>query len=317
MNNKLYTLLVASLACSMYAGTDTAPQNEQDQVMVLTVDLQNDFCQEPDPIPTRVKERRLFFFSREKTVNIQTGPGALAVPGTDEQYKKAVINFMAKLRERNFRIGHTQDWHTSDNISFASNPRWKAQDKKAFDQVTTPNGQDQTLWPNHCVQGTHGAEFIRGVYQKGDLVQQKGQDPKIDSYSGFDDNAGNDTGLDAKLRAAQINTLIIFGLATDYCDNFTMDGSLKRGNKTHFVLNLSRGITRDGSIAALLNRQKYALENERIFTVSYLTDANDGMTEEEVQAFEKAGVNVQRAKTDEFLKRFSPRTASSLTQRIK
>jgi nicotinamidase/pyrazinamidase len=282
------TLALASLACNVHATTTTPAQDAQDGVIILNIDNQNDFYKN----------------------------GALAVTNADKQLAQAQINFINKGRKYGFRIGNTQDWHTADNISFASNPLWQSQGKKAFDQVTTPNGQAQTLWPDHCVQGTYGAQFIDGLYQEGDLVQQKGQDPKVDSYSGFDDNAGDDTGLDAKLRAEKIKIIIALGLATDYCVNFTMKGGLNRDYATHFLLNLSRGITREGSIAAMLDLQKLAQDKKQTFTVNYLTDANDGMQEEEVQAFEKAGVTVQRSTVDAFLQKFAPRSEAQSVRSV-
>jgi hypothetical protein len=143
-----------------------------------------------------------------------------------------------------------------------------------------------------------------------DIIIKKGTDINNDSYSAFEDNGGKDTGCDATLRQKQIQALIMCGLASDYCVGFSMKHGLERGYDVHFLLNLSRGVTRDTTITKLQELQKLAQDRKQIFTVNYLTDANDGMTEEEVQTFEKAGVKIHRSKADAFLQKFAPRPAA-------
>ena len=112
----------------------------------------------------------------------------------------------------------TQDWHPRDHLSFAS----QHPGKKPFDQGML-GGIPQTFWPDHCVQGTRGAEFHPDLDQtRIQAVIRKGYDPMVDSYSGFSDNAGrNPTGLDGYLRARGATRIYIAGLALDYCVRWT------------------------------------------------------------------------------------------------
>ncbi|MBI4364358.1 MAG: bifunctional nicotinamidase/pyrazinamidase [Candidatus Latescibacteria bacterium] len=133
----------------------------------------------------------------------------LPVPGGADVLP--VIN--ALLKRFPVRIA-TQDWHPRNHGSFAS----RHPGKKPFD-LGTLGGLPQTLWPDHCVQGTRGAELHPGLDQT--LLQavfRKGYDPEVDSYSGFSDNAGrNPTGLDGALRSRGVKRLYVAGLALDYC----------------------------------------------------------------------------------------------------
>jgi nicotinamidase/pyrazinamidase len=108
----------------------------------------------------------------------------------------------------------TQDWHPRNHGSFAS----QHPGVRPFDTGTLA-GLPQTFWPDHCVQGTRGAEFHPAFDQS--LIQavfRKGYDPTVDSYSAFTDNAGrNPTGLDGALRARGAKRLYIAGLTLDYC----------------------------------------------------------------------------------------------------
>ncbi len=108
----------------------------------------------------------------------------------------------------------TQDWHPENHGSFAS----RHPGSKPFDRITL-GGVPQTLWPDHCVQGTRGAELASALKQE--LIQavfRKGSDPAVDSYSAFSDNAGrNPTGLDGYLRARGVKRIYLAGLALDYC----------------------------------------------------------------------------------------------------
>ncbi|HEY3156708.1 MAG TPA: bifunctional nicotinamidase/pyrazinamidase [Candidatus Eisenbacteria bacterium] len=108
----------------------------------------------------------------------------------------------------------TQDWHPRDHRSFAS----QHPGKKPFDQGML-GGLPQTFWPDHCVQGTRGAELHPDLDQtRIQAVIRKGYDPMVDSYSGFSDNAGrNPTGLDGYLRGRGVTRIYIAGLTLDYC----------------------------------------------------------------------------------------------------
>jgi nicotinamidase/pyrazinamidase len=117
----------------------------------------------------------------------------------------------------------TQDWHPADHGSFAVNhPGTKPGD------VIDLGGVAQVLWPPHCVQNTPGAEFHRDLHvDRIRHVVRKGTDPAVDSYSGFFDNARRHaTGLDAFLKDRGIDEIVVAGLATDYCVQFTcLDGA--------------------------------------------------------------------------------------------
>lgn len=108
----------------------------------------------------------------------------------------------------------TQDWHPRDHRSFAS----QHPGKRPFDQGIL-GGLPQTFWPDHCVQGTRGAELHPDLDQtRIQAVIRKGYDPMVDSYSGFSDNAGrNPTGLDGYLRARGVTRVYVAGLTLDYC----------------------------------------------------------------------------------------------------
>ncbi len=147
----------------------------------LAVDAQNDFCP----------------------------GGALSVPDGD-----AVIPILNRLSDRFDVCVATQDWHPAGHISFAS----AHPGTKPFDG-TLIAGRDATLWPDHCIQGSRGADFHPGLDQgKYRLVIRKGFRQGLDSYSAFYENDGTTvTGLDAYLRGIGVNRVAIAGLALDYC----------------------------------------------------------------------------------------------------
>ena len=128
---------------------------------------------------------------------------------------------------RNFGNGliiATQDWHPANHKSFASNHPGK----KLFETVDL-NGLTQCLWTDHCVQNTPGAEFHPDLLPV-PIVFCKGEDPEVDSYSGFFDNGKrNKTQLDAFLKEHAVTNLTIMGLATDYCVKFTVLDALALG----------------------------------------------------------------------------------------
>lgn len=139
--------------------------------------------------------------------------GALPVARGDE-----VVAAANELARRYPLVVATQDWHPSDHGSFASNnPGTRPGD------VTELGELQQVLWPDHCVQNTPGASFHSGLdVARIDQVCRKGTDPTIDSYSGFFDNGHlKETGLDAFLRGNGVESLVIVGLATDYCVKYT------------------------------------------------------------------------------------------------
>ena len=140
--------------------------------------------------------------------------GALAVPDGD-----AVIEPIAEIAPLFDTIVLTQDWHTPDHVSFAS----QRDGAEPFDTVEGEDGVD-VLWPDHCVMGTKGAELNLPpeVLARAQTVIRKGYRPTVDSYSGFVENDGKTlTGLAGYLRERGITRIFLAGLATDYCVGFT------------------------------------------------------------------------------------------------
>ena len=160
--------------------------------------------------------------------------GALAVPRGDE-----VLAVANRLAPKFDYVVASQDWHPPDHRSFASqHPCGKAGD------VIDLDGLDQVLWPDHCVQGSNGAEFHKDL-DLGcvDAVFQKGTDRNIDSYSTFYDNAHRrSTGLGAHLRGRGLKAVWMFGLATDYCVRFSALDAVSLGLTTSVVREGCRGI---------------------------------------------------------------------------
>lgn len=163
--------------------------------------------------------------------------GALEVPNGD-----AIIPVLNGLQERFDLVVATQDWHPAGHASFASQHKGK----KSFDVITW-KGQSQTLWPDHCVQGTPGAEISKELNtKKVEAIFRKGMDPAIDSYSGFyDNNHEKSTALADYLRGKGINEVYIGGLAADVCVYFTVLDSLKEGFKTTLVEDATMAISPD------------------------------------------------------------------------
>ena len=167
--------------------------------------------------------------------------GSLAVEGTDEAYVRAVEDQTKKLKAAGFPIFATQDWHPAEHLSFFSNHPGK----KAFDVVKL-HEKDQVLWPPHCVQNTPGAEILLDKKLFVATVK-KGMDPQFDSYSGFQDDGGKKTDLDKLLKSKKIRTVVVYGIATDYCVRATALDAIAAGYKVIFIKNLSRGVAPDTS----------------------------------------------------------------------
>jgi nicotinamidase/pyrazinamidase len=149
--------------------------------------------------------------------------GALAVPEGDK-----VIPVINDLSQDFDLVFTTQDWHPANHCSFAaSHPGKEIGDRILID------GQEQILWPVHCVQNTYGAELAVGLNPKvisGGVHISKGTDERVDSYSGFFENQRKRaTGLDELLRQRGADDLTIVGLATDYCVKATVLDALELG----------------------------------------------------------------------------------------
>lgn len=160
--------------------------------------------------------------------------GSLAVSGGDE-----IVPIINKLQEEFELIVLTQDWHPDNHQSFASTHK----SKKPFDIIEL-NGLKQVLWPNHCVQGTKGAEFSELLnVNKAQLIIRKGMNPSIDSYSGFFDNGRlNSTGLTGYLIEKGIQKVSICGLAADFCVYYTAMDALELGFEVEIIGNATKAI---------------------------------------------------------------------------
>jgi len=159
--------------------------------------------------------------------------GALAVPDGDQ-----TIDVANRLMSQYALVVATQDWHPAGHGSFAS------QHGRAVGDQIDLNGIPQILWPDHCIQGTRGAEFPTELNVEGiDKIVQKGTDPAIDSYSGFFDNGHKkDTGLHALLQNNGVTAVDIVGLATDYCVRFSAIDAIDLGYVTRIITDGVRGV---------------------------------------------------------------------------
>ncbi|MCA9513807.1 MAG: bifunctional nicotinamidase/pyrazinamidase [Myxococcales bacterium] len=141
----------------------------------------------------------------------------------------------------------TQDWHPPGHESFAS-----AHPGRAIGEVVDLHGLPQVLWPDHCVQGSPGADFAPGL-DRGRVaaVFRKGTDPAIDSYSGFFDNGHRKaTGLGDWLSERGVDEVHVLGLATDYCVRFTALDAVALGFRTVLLEDACRGVElEDGDVA--------------------------------------------------------------------
>lgn len=168
--------------------------------------------------------------------------GSLAVQKGDEIVP--LINAISKSFQN---VVLTQDWHTPGHISFAS----AHPGKKPFESVKLPYG-NQVLWPDHCVQGTEGADIVKGLsIPHAQLIIRKGFNPKVDSYSAFIEADGKiRTGLDGYLKGRNIKTVYVVGLATDFCVAWTAMDARKLGFQATVIEDACRGIDSQGSLAA-------------------------------------------------------------------
>ncbi len=165
-------------------------------------------------------------------------PGnALGVPKGNE-----VVPVINELIDQFEIVVATQDWHPSDHVSFAVNHPGRA----VGDRIIV-DGLEEMLWPVHCVQNTFGAAFAKGLrVERIEQVIKKGQNPRVDSYSGFFDNQHRQqTGLEGFLRAKEVSHVVVCGLATDYCVMYTVLDALSLGFKVGVFVPGCRGV-KDG-----------------------------------------------------------------------
>ena len=177
--------------------------------------------------------------------------GALAVPRGDE-----VIPIANRLQERFDLVVATQDWHPPRHGSFAS-----SYPAKKPGELVELAGLPQVLWPDHCVQGTAGADFAETLeMDRVEAIFRKGTDPRIDSYSGFFDNGHRkSTGLGDYLKGRGASEIYLLGLATDYCVKFSALDARRLGFRVALIEDGSRGVElRAGDVAGAVAEMRKA-----------------------------------------------------------
>ena len=181
---------------------------------LLVIDVQNDFCP----------------------------AGALEVAGGNE-----IVPFINKEMVKYDCVVLTQDWHPKGHSSFATSH----EGKNPLELIKMPYG-DQVLWPDHCVQGSKGAEFHPDLnIEQANAIIRKGSNPFIDSYSAFFENdRKTPTGLDGYLKSLEIEKINLVGLATDFCVNYSAQDAANLGYKVSVVEKMCRAIDLNGSLAA-------------------------------------------------------------------
>ncbi len=189
---------------------------------LIVIDVQNDFCP----------------------------GGALAVPGGDQ-----IVDGINSLMDEARAIVMTQDWHPKGHSSFATSHKGRA----PYEVTEMPYGA-QVLWPDHCVQGSEGAQFHPKLRaDRAEMIVRKGFRADIDSYSAFFENDQHTpTGLEGYLRTRGISELMLVGLATDFCVNFSALDAAKLGFDVTVRMDLCRAIDLDGSQAAACRSMKAA-----------------------------------------------------------
>ena len=181
---------------------------------LLVIDVQNDFCP----------------------------AGALAVVGGNE-----IIPHINEEMAKYDCVVLTQDWHPKGHSSFATSH----EGKNPLELIKMPYG-DQVLWPDHCVQGSKGAEFHPELnIEKANAIIRKGSDPRIDSYSAFFENdRKTPTGLDGYFKSLEIENINLVGLATDFCVNYSAQDAANLGYNVSVLDKMCRAIDLNGSLAA-------------------------------------------------------------------
>lgn len=168
--------------------------------------------------------------------------GALAVPSGD-----SIIPIVNNIQDRFDLVVATQDWHPKGHKSFASSHAGK----QVFEQIEL-QGLPQVLWPDHCVQGTSGANLSDAVnWNRTEAIFRKGTSLGIDSYSGFYDNGHlKATGLSNYLKGRGVTDVYVAGLAADYCVYFTAKDALHEGFNTFVIEDATKAISEDGFVQA-------------------------------------------------------------------
>lgn len=168
--------------------------------------------------------------------------GELGVERGDE-----IIPVINRIASRFDNVLLTQDWHPAGHISFASSHAGKV----PFSTITLEYGE-QVLWPDHCVQGTHGAAFAdRLVVPHAHGVIRKGHHAHTDSYSAFlEADRKTPTGLAGLLRERGVQTVYLAGLALDFCVAWSALDAMARGFEAIVIEDACRAIDTHGSLDA-------------------------------------------------------------------
>ena len=175
--------------------------------------------------------------------------GSLAVKEGDQ-----IVPLVNRIARSFPHVVMTQDWHTQHHVSFASSHPGK----KPFETTDLPYGT-QVLWPDHCVQGTGGAELVKGLdVPHAELILRKGYRDKVDSYSAFNEADRKPTGLAAYLRERGLKRVFLAGLATDFCVAWSAVDARKDGFDTYVIEDACRGIDANGSLAKAWDDMKKA-----------------------------------------------------------
>jgi nicotinamidase/pyrazinamidase len=252
--------------------------------------------------------------------------GRLAVAGTGEAYVQGIYKFYkaawavskTDLKYVNILDVKTQDWHPKNSVSLASTYRHKVTGEMpplfaplgdAADQYAAIGGEqcpagtvqpiaNQVLWPDHCIQGTVGAQIpdmlfkggsyaaikgqalrtgLQGNSKTGDYIVEKGTSCGIDSYSGFLDNDGSTkTESEYVLHRHHITDLLVCGIATDYCVRASVLHAVAAGFMVHLIANLCRGVAVESMIAGLKDMSKAHGPNGAEVKMYVINDLKDG-----------------------------------------
>jgi nicotinamidase/pyrazinamidase len=196
-------------------------ENRMEEALIV-IDVQNDFCP----------------------------GGALAVAGGDE-----ILPLVNDMIRRFDHVVLTQDWHPAGHSSFAS----EHPGKNPFETIAMLYGE-QTLWPDHCIQGNVGAAFHPDLeWTRAELVIRKGFRKEIDSYSAFFENDHKTpTGLAGYLKERGISKVTLAGLATDFCVAYSALDAVRSGFTAIVAMEACRAIDLGGSLATMTERMKAA-----------------------------------------------------------
>ncbi len=199
---------------------------------LIIIDVQNDFCAD----------------------------GALEVPDGEK-----VVPVINALSGRFSLTVATQDWHPRGHVSFAS-----AHGRNPGETIKL-SSDPQMLWPDHCVQGSEGADFHPNLdLQAVNMILRKGSSPHLDSYSAFQENDHRTTtGLTAYLRGMRVSRVYLCGLATDYCVYFSAIDAVEAGFDTVVLMDAVRAVdipagNLDKALAAMRQKGIRLMQSKKI-----------------------------------------------------